>query len=184
MTGHEKEDKNEEVVEMSDEVEEGFGDALASLLGALSKEMEENPLKMESEFEYPMEISGIKNISAKNVNTHKTGSLVQIRPCSDKYEKKTYLGIYIGEVPIESLVALNTRTNILDVMCHTNPAIFVPELKKVIFGCESWWGYIRSEEELKQITDSDIDNVWYVQLLKEMGKKDESGQGTEATKDD
>jgi len=180
----EKEEKNKEVVEMSDEVEEGFGDALASLIGALSKDIAENPLKMESEFEYPMEISGIKNRSPRNVNTHKTGSLVQIRPCSDKYEEKTYLGIYIGEVPIESMVALNTRTNVLDVMSHANPAIFVPELKKVIFGCESWWGYIRSEEELKQITNKDIEDVWYVQLLKEMGKKDESGQGTEATKDD
>jgi hypothetical protein len=191
MTGHEKEEKNEEkeekneeVVEMSDEVEEGFGDALASLLGALSKEMEENPLKMESDFEYPMEISGIKNITPRNVNTHKTGSLVQVRPCSDKYEEKTYLGIYIGEVPIESMVALNTRTNVLDIMSHSNPAIFVPELKKVIFGCESWWGYIRSEEELKQITNKDIEDVWYVQLLKEMGKKDEKGKGTEAPKDD
>lgn len=185
MTEHEKEEKNEEVEkEVAEEVDEGFGDALAGLIGALSKSMEEDPIEIESEFEYPMEISGIKKSPPKDINTHKTGSLVQIRPCSDKYEQKTYLGIYIGEVPLETIVGLHTKTNILSVMSHSNPAIFVPELKKVIFGCESWWGYIRSEEELKQITDKDIDNVWYVQLLKEMGKKDETGKGTEDTKDD
>jgi hypothetical protein len=177
MTEHEKEEKN-------DEVDEGFGDALAGLIGALSKAMEEDPIEIESEFEYPMKISGIKKSPPKDINTHKTGSLVQIRPCSDKYENKTYLGIYLGEFPLETIVGLHTKTDILSVMSHSNPAIFVPELKKVIFGCESWWGYIRSEEELKQITNKDIEDVWYVQLLKEMGKKDETGKGTEAPKDD
>ena len=45
-----------------------------------------------------------------------------------------------------------------------NPAIFVPELGKIIFGMESWWGRIKSEEELKDITDGDIENVWHVKM--------------------
>ena len=154
-------------------VDDDFGDSLASLLGALSKEMKENPIKIESEFEYPMEISGIKRGQLQNINTKKTGSLVKIRPCSDEYEKKTYLGIYIGDIPVEPVVGLYTKTNILSMTYVANPAIFVPELKKVIFGYESWWGEIKSEEELKEITDDDIDNVWYVQLLKEIGKKED-----------
>ena len=47
----------------------------------------------------------------------------------------------------------------------------MPELKKIIYGCESWWHEITSVEELKDITDSDIDNTWYVQLLKNIGKE-------------
>jgi len=35
-------------------------------------------------------------------------------------------------------------------------------------GCGSWWGAIDNEEDLKDITDSDIENVWYVQLLKKI----------------
>lgn len=56
--------------------------------------------------------------------------------------------------------------------CSTtgNPAIFVPELGKIIFGMESWWGRIKSEEELKDITDGDIENVWYVKMLKGFGR--------------
>ena len=49
-----------------------------------------------------------------------------------------------------------------------NPAIYVPELGKVIYGMESWWHAIKDEKELKDITDNDIDNVWYVKALKEV----------------
>jgi hypothetical protein len=38
-------------------------------------------------------------------------------------------------------------------------------------GYESWWGQINSPEELKAITDVDIQNVWYVKALKEMAEK-------------
>ena len=40
----------------------------------------------------------------------------------------------------------------------------MPELGKIIFGMESWWGRIKSEEELKDITDGDIENVWHVKM--------------------
>jgi len=161
-------------------VDKDFGDNLAELLGALSKEMKENPIKIESEFEYPMEISGIKLNHLKNVNTKKTGMLVQIRPCDEEYKKKTYLGIYLGKFPIEIVVSLSKNTNVLNVMNMTNPAIFVPELKKVIFGCESWWGEIESEAELKEITNDDIENVWYIKALKQIGQiKEEKNQTDE-----
>ena len=167
-----------------EKVDEDFGNDLTELLGSLAKEIEQNPIKVEKEFKYPMEISGIKNNPPRNINTKETGSLVKIRPCSEKYKNKTYLGIYIGEVSIEAITGLYTKTNILNIMSLTNPAIFVPELKKVIFGCESWWGYIKSEEELKQITDNDIDNVWYVQLLKQMGKEDGLGKREQDNQND
>ena len=52
----------------------------------------------------------------------------------------------------------------------TNPAIFVPELKKIIYGCESWWGTINNQDDLSDlnISDDDIQNTWYVKLLHEM----------------
>ncbi len=153
---------------------EKLGDQLAELFEKFSKEMEENPIKIESDFEYPMEISGIKNINSKNINTKKTGSLVKIRPCADEYEDKTFLGVYIGDIPVEVVLGLYTKTNILTIINRTNPAIFVPDLNKVIFGYESWWGEIESEEQLKKITDNDIDNVWYVKALKQLSEnKDE-----------
>jgi hypothetical protein len=134
--------------------------------------MKENPIEMESEFKYPIEISGIKKISPR-VNDTKAGSLVKIRPCADEYKDKTYLGIYMGDIPVDFHIGLYTKTNILSIVPHGNPAIFVPDLKKIIFGYESWWGVIKSEEEVKEITDDDIDNVWYVKLLKQMIEKED-----------
>ena len=101
-----------------------------------------------------------------------TGALVSIRPCGDEYGGKTYLGIYLGD--IARSVGVKFKDGVLKPF-HTfhNPAIFVPDLKKTIFGCESWWGEIKSEEQLKQITNEDIENVWYVRLLKKFEEKTE-----------
>jgi hypothetical protein len=62
----------------------------------------------------------------------------------------------------------NPDTKELNLSYHSNPAIFVFELNKIVFGAESWWGVIENEDELKKIkiTQDDIDNVWYVKALK------------------
>jgi len=56
----------------------------------------------------------------------------------------------------------------LNVSTTTNPAIFVFELNKIIYGMESFWAIIETKEDLKDITKDDIDNVWYVKLLKQL----------------
>jgi len=83
------------------------------------------------------------------------GEFVSVRPCGDEHGNKTYLGIYVGDVNIGI----------------PNPCIWVPDLKEYIFGCESWWGRIKSPEQLRQITDADIENVWYVRALREIESK-------------
>ena len=96
----------------------------------------------------------------------KMGSLVKIRPCGDEYEGKTYVGFYIGDLPLQTTGLFNEETGIYKVGLFDNSAIFVPELHKIIFGMESWWGEIKSLEDFKEISNEDIENVWYVQLAK------------------
>lgn len=126
------------------------------------------------EIKFPVTINGIQQYQAKynrpNFTGNEVGELVQIRPCADEYLNKTYLGIYLGDFPLNVCAFLEKDTGILKLLPHSNPAIFVPDLKKIIFGCESWWGTIDSPEQLRQITDEDIQNVWYVKALKELGK--------------
>ena len=98
------------------------------------------------------------------------GDMVVIRPCDKKYKKKTYLGIYLGDMALSIHHTIKDNIVTSDFAMH-NPAIYVPDIKKVIFGCGSWWSRIKNKEDLKQITDKDIDNVWYVRTLKELGKK-------------
>ena len=94
-----------------------------------------------------------------------------VRPCDEKYGKKTFLGILLGDLPIEVYATYNTQTKEIDISAMSNPAIFVPELKEIIWGCGSWWGEIENEEQLHQISDDDIQNVWYVKMLKSMQEK-------------
>lgn len=95
---------------------------------------------------------------------------VSVRPASGN---KTYLGIMIGNAPIYFGSSYNRKTQEIKVDYHHNPAIFIPDLMTVVLGCESWWGKIEKPEDLQQITDADINNVWYVKALKAMseGKK-------------
>lgn len=127
-----------------------------------------------STIKYPVQIHGIDihhqiwNKKDKNI-----GRLVKIRPCNEKYENKTFLGFYLGDLPQGLSVSLNKKTEILHVQTgYRNPAIWIPELQEIIWGCESFWGLIESKEQLKDITDETIDNLWYVRALKEsLGSK-------------
>lgn len=119
--------------------------------------------------EYPIEVSKINvNTDTSGWRDSDKGKFVKIRPCNEKYGGKTYLGIYLGELPIGNRISHNPDSNELNVSYNLNPAIFVFDLNEIIFGCKSWWGIIKSEEELKSITDIDINNVWYVKVLKSL----------------
>ncbi|MFJ8531146.1 hypothetical protein [Bacillus sp. NPDC094106] len=122
--------------------------------------------------EYPLEISGIDKPNDKAIRTEtyngKCGQLVKVRPCNEKYGGKTYLGIFLGDADIGLFISHNPESKELSIKRHYNPAIFVPELQEIIYGAGSWWGKINSEEELKEITDADINDVWYLKLLQNL----------------
>jgi len=88
--------------------------------------------------ELPTEYNGKPIVSQKN-----TGKNILINPCADKYNDKTYKGIYLGGVDIGFF--------------GLNPAIYIPELDEIILGCESWW---KVDEDLKEtiepITNKEI----------------------------
>lgn len=124
--------------------------------------------------EYPIAVAEVQ-CSQPRYNEglgHKVGQLVKIRPCDKEYEDKTYLGFYLGDLPLSIHQCFNSASHILNIFTHSNPAIFVPQLNKIIFGCESWWQEITNPDELKDITDECINNQWYVKALKELNKKD------------
>lgn len=95
----------------------------------------------------------------------KIGSFVSIRPAGQG--QRTYLGIYLGDMHITVGCEVEGSTLVLSPQV-ANPAIFIPELKQIMYGVESWWGPINSPEELRTITNEDINQVWYVQALKAM----------------
>ncbi|WPS85311.1 hypothetical protein SMD22_01405 (plasmid) [Brevibacillus halotolerans] len=127
--------------------------------------------------EYPLEINGINKpegigIQEKIKGLRKTGSLVMIRPCAKEYGDRTYLGFYLGYADVRLLISHCSETKNLNIMRDYNPAIFVPDLGKIIYGMESYWGFIENEEELRDITDDDIDNLWYVKALRRLSQQE------------
>jgi hypothetical protein len=104
----------------------------------------------------------------------KPGQFVAIRPVAEEYHDKTYLGLYIGDVALEISVGYDPEAKDMRIGRMTyNPAIFVFDLGLVIFGIESWWGVIQSEADFQQITDLDINNIWYVKALKTLQESKE-----------
>lgn len=99
------------------------------------------------------------------------GKLCIIRLCEDEYKDKTFVGIFLGDLPMAPYIKYNEETHILKFNSMTHPAIFVPELKKIIFGAESWWSIINDESDFKDISDETINSQWYMFMLKEIAKK-------------
>lgn len=145
---------------------------LAGMMEDLAKEMEEfdkhHKIIHGGKLEEPLQI---KELEFRVEQFKKQSVYVAVRPVDDE---KTYLGLLIGEYPIGFSGIYAIKDQKLTVMGRTNPMIFIPELERVVFGYESWWGRIKSEDQLKQITDADIQNVWYVKALKTLSaeKKD------------
>ena len=58
--------------------------------------------------------------------------LVSIKPI--KYDK-SFIGIYLGDVPRSTVLSIENEKIQVE-FSHYNPAIYVPELKRVVYGYE------------------------------------------------
>lgn len=104
------------------------------------------------------------------VRNGSSGRPVRIRPCDPELKDQTFFGIYLGDLALGIVYELNRESGI----AHSrwswhNPAIWVPSLGRIVMGSGSWWGIIRDEKDLKEITDETIRNVWYVKALRDAG---------------
>jgi hypothetical protein len=136
--------------------------------------------------QYPITVKEIKfegemGFKDKPLFGHKPGAWVAVRPCAKEYEGKTFLGVFLGDLACWPSVTYDKDTETLNFYAAGNPAMWVPDINKVVLGMESWWSEIKSPEDLKKITDKDIDNVWYVKALKAM---DEGAIGKEEAKEE
>lgn len=123
---------------------------------------------------YPIQVD---RIEVKQVTHLHKPCLVRIRPCNCD---KTFLGFLCGDMGDSPMASYSDKERTLQISIMQNPAIFVPELMRVVWGYESWWAPIRSQEELSEITDDIIQAQWYVQLAKRLLDKADCEQNVEA----
>lgn len=155
---------------------------IGAFLSDLAKHIEESKktIKLAFEIEFPITVKEIVCRTDHPVRMqsdgHKSGQFVAVRSVKKEHGEKTYLGILVGFVPIDVLVSLkhpegNPKEGTLAVSSRsTNPLIFIPELGESVLGAESWWEPIKDETQLRQITNEDIQNVWYVKALKQLSE--------------
>ena len=131
-----------------------------------------------NKIKYPIKVSGIKiKPLYKNRNKPdglfggKCGAFVSVRPCDEKYKGKTFLGIMLGDFPYNIQEWYNPKSKKIEISAFRNPAILIPEFNEIVWGIESWWEVIEKEEDMHQITDADIENVWYIKALKARQEK-------------
>lgn len=124
----------------------------------------------------------LENIEISNLNETirpglaEPGQMVAIRPCAKEYKGKTFLGMYLCSAPTGLVGRQKGDKILLEMSEYTNPAIYVPDLKKIIWGYGSWWHEITEESKLKEITDDDINNTWYVKALKQIEEREKDGK--------
>ena len=104
-------------------------------------------------------------LNAVSLGSSSPGTFVAVRPVQDD---KTYLGIYLGAFATSITGGFTADGTLVLRFGLGNPAIWVPSLNRIVRGYESWWGDIESPDDLRQITNADIDNVWYVQALRQL----------------
>lgn len=93
----------------------------------------------------------------KIVNPRNSGEYVVLRMVKED-EPKTYFGIILGDIKLGVVVDHVPDSGKAELKgMISNPAIFVPSLKQIIYGVECWWRLIVSEEQLATITDGDLD---------------------------
>ena len=153
--------KSEKKVETADK------DSLGGLFAALAASIEKTSHYIsDKDIKYPLEISKVNTYGRLGFNDGHGidhGSLVAVRPVNSE---KTYLGVYLGEIPIRVSHAFDPKTKELNFYIGSNPAICIPDLGcRVVMGAGSWWRELKSKDQLKDITDADIQNVWYVKAL-------------------
>lgn len=169
-----EETKKEDACDMSE-----LADFMSQLSGHIKEHQEAHTFC--ENIKFPLEITDVKIVgnSSFNPSGTKVGDLVSVKPCGDKYKNKTYLGIYLGDLPADYSYMLHNETKNLKVQVVSNPAMYVFELKEIIYGCGSYWYVIKSIDDFKEITDEQIENTWYVKLLKEMGEQEKSKEEQE-----
>lgn len=131
------------------------------------------------EFEYPITVNAIVWAGAEWMRKgwrhqdREDGQtiFVRVRPCSKRFDEKTYLGIYIADVAMGFCSQHHPNTGVLALSpSFYNPLIWIPDLQEVVLGAGSWWGEIKSPADLEKISDLDIESVWYVRCLKALSE--------------
>lgn len=155
--------------------EESKETPLTEMIGKLAEEMKkvEDDYVMLADVQWPVEVRGVKVwVTPPFLDRCKCGDPVRVRLAG---ESATHVGIFLGHLvlPGDYLIAYHKPKAEFCVPLRTNPAMFVPALRRVVWGAESWWAPVKDAADMERaITDADIEGQPYVQMLRALAEKE------------
>lgn len=117
--------------------------------------------------EYPIEVASIELAEGFDLYKKSIGRIVRIKPCFEETEEKEYLGIFLGELFSCNAVSYKRKEKHLTVTPVLNPAIYVPELKQIVYGYESWWSFIENKDEISLISRDESLKQFFIHIFEE-----------------
>lgn len=117
--------------------------------------------------EYPIEVTSIELAEGFDLYKKSIGRIVRIKPCFEETEEKEYLGIFLGELFSCNAVSYKRQEKHLTVTPVLNPAIYVPELKQIVYGYESWWSFIENKDEISLISRDESLKQFFINIFEE-----------------
>ena len=144
-----------------------IGDTLSEIGAAIEEHKKHNTVIAGGHCEPALMVENV-HLNVPAFEKTKQQQYVAVRPVDSE---KTYLGVMLGECPSMFFGSYNDETKTLSLIGRGNPMMFIPDLETSVFGYESWWTPIETKEDLRKITDADIQNVWYVKALKTISEE-------------
>lgn len=97
------------------------------------------------------------------LNTEDTGRLITV---TVRGERKTFVGIYLGEV--------YTRAQVVADFLQPNTKetlVYVPDLNRTYLGSMVWWSFIHNREEAAKVTQKDT--FWFSRAVSLLNNEEE-----------
>lgn len=104
---------------------------------------------------YPLTISGIESEGMEGIVSRERPGGLALVWFMEGDEKMTELGIVLGDLAVEPLVSYDGETGMLSIRELGNPAIFVPSVRRIVWGMESWWHETTIEDVARVFGDDD-----------------------------
>lgn len=106
--------------------------------------------------EYPITVSSIKtNHDEYDFYEKRRGEICKLHLTNDD---KVYTAVLLGELPYMTTESYNPETGKLTVTVIKNPALYVFDLKKVVYGAECWWQGLGETIKMPDISDAGQEN--------------------------
>ena len=121
------------------------------------KDCENCPYYHSKYIEYPITVDKLDITSIEAWDLRKIGELVTVQPYVNNPEKKTYLGLYLGEQPWTMTTTYHRKSRHLRIRSVCNPMIYIFDTKTIVRGADSWWEHIEADV---------INDTWYTEMIK------------------